>query len=238
MVMVLYKHINIFLSFFMMNIISSAIALVLKNIFFPKTSGCIREQFEHNTDFAWLHVVSSVGITKWMQKTAHSWIKTPRNTQNNNASKSMPWKKEQHSPTSGFTIACPIAQHLPSITWQQLWSYNSSGSHLGLSLSPLLFPPFFPTSYVLFHSVLSLALFPSLIFYLLSIPFLLHTEGTALCTHPQANFDYFPGEMSYLCVVFVSSYVLCLQLCYIFYYAAILLLLLMTHWWQFWALCI
>lgn len=86
-------------------------------------------------------------------------------------------------------------------------SWQPSGP---VTLPSLLFPHFFSVSYALFHSVLSLAFFPSLIFYLLCIPFLLHTEGTVLCTLPQANFDYFQGEVLYLCAVFISSYVACL----------------------------
>lgn len=140
-----------------------------------------------------------------MLKTTHT--KTPRNTQNNNASRAHHGRRNSTHPH--------LALQLPSATWQQLATYNSSGSHLGLSPSPLFhFPLSFSVSCALFHPVLSLAFSPPLISYLLSILFLLPTEGRVLCTPPQANFNYFQGEMSYLCVVFISSYVACLQLCY------------------------
>lgn len=93
----------------MMNMISSATALVFKKQIFPKINGCIREQFAPNTAFAWFHVVSSVEITKWTLKTAHSWLKTPRNTQNNNASRSTPWRKD--STRTHLALELPVWLH-------------------------------------------------------------------------------------------------------------------------------
>lgn len=118
-------------------------------------------------------MISSVGITKWMQKTAHRWTKTPRNTQNKDATRS---STHPHLASQLLVWLHRIRLPLLSNNYQATTLLAATWP---ATLPSLLFPPFFSATYTLFHFVLSLA-------HLLYVLSLLHTEYCILI-HKQTS---------------------------------------------------
>lgn len=81
-----------------------------------------------------------------------------------------------------------------------------------VTLPSLLFPPFL-LRFLCIIPFCSLFSFLSLTHFLFTFHSLPLAHRGYSIVYTSTNFDYFQGEMSYLCVVFISSYVSCLQLC-------------------------